>query len=97
MRPARLLVGLVVALVLLASANVRSEENWPMYGRNLLHTFSNSASRINPGNVANLKPLWTFPTTDAISASPTVVDGVLYVGSWDGFFYAINARSGVLI
>ena len=65
----------VYALVLLASANVRAEENWPMYGGNLLHTFSNPASRINPGNVANLKPLWTFSTTDAISASPTVVDG----------------------
>jgi glucose dehydrogenase len=68
-----------------------------MYGRNLLHTFSNDASRINPGNVAKLKPLWTFSTTDAISASPTVVDDVLYVGSWDGFFYALDARSGVLI
>jgi polyvinyl alcohol dehydrogenase (cytochrome) len=97
MRPARLLAGLVVSLVLLVSANVRAEENWPMYGGNLLHTFSNPASRINPGNVTNLKPLWTFSTTDAISASPTVVDGVLYVGSWDGFFYAIDARSGLPI
>src|SRR6266550_1711643 len=64
---------------------------------NLLHTFSNSASRINPSNVGQLEPRWTFSTTDAISASPTVVDGALYVGSWDGFFYAINVRSGKLL
>ncbi|HEY2527193.1 MAG TPA: PQQ-binding-like beta-propeller repeat protein, partial [Xanthobacteraceae bacterium] len=96
MRQARILAGLGVALALI-SGNLRAQENWPMYGRNLLHTFSNTRSPINSGNVANLKPLWTFSTTDAISSSPTVVDGVIYIGSWDGFFYAINARSGLLI
>jgi outer membrane protein assembly factor BamB len=96
MRQARILAGLGVALALI-SGNLRAQENWPMYGGNLLHTFSNTRSPINPGNVANLKPFWTFSTTDAISSSPTVVDGVIYVGSWDGFFYAINARSGLLI
>jgi hypothetical protein len=60
-----------------------------MYGRNLLHTFSNVTSRINPANVANLQLLWTFPTTDAVSASPTVVDDVIYVGSWE---CALKAR-----
>jgi len=97
MRPTRIFAILGFALALLISDNVCALEDWPMYGRNLLHTFSNVTSRINPGNVANLQPLWTFPTTDAVSASPTVVDDVIYVGSWDGFFYAINARSGALI
>jgi hypothetical protein len=86
MHQARLMAGLVAGLALLTSAHLRAQESWPMYGRDLRHTFSNSASRINPSNVANLKPLWTFPTTDAISASPTVVNGVLYIGAWDGFF-----------
>jgi polyvinyl alcohol dehydrogenase (cytochrome) len=91
------IVALGFAFTLLISGSASAQEDWPMYGRNLLHTFSNTKSRITPGNVANLEPLWSFSTADAISASPTVVDGVIYVGSWDGFFYAINARSGALI
>src|SRR5947207_90493 len=96
MFPSRI-VALGFAFTLLISGNASAQEDWPMYGRNLLHTFSNTKSRITPGNVANLKPLWSFSTADAISASPTVVDGVIYVGSWDGFSYAINTRSGALI
>ena len=78
-------------------AETESGENWPMYGRNLGHTFSNPHSRINPSNVNKLKRAWIFPTDDAVSASPTVVDGVIYVGSWDGNFYAIRARTGTLL
>lgn len=73
-----------------------AEEDWPMYGRNLSHTFSNEQSLINPFNVSSLQRVWFFPTGDAVSASPTVVNGVVYVGSWDGFFYALDALSGKL-
>ena len=74
----------------------QNDNNWPMYGRNLAHTFSNDKSLINPGNVASLTEKWFFPTGDAVSASPTVVGGVIYVGAWDGYFYAIDANSGTL-
>ncbi len=67
-----------------------------MYGRNLRHTFSNPHSRINASNVGMLTPAWDFPTGDVVSASPSVVDGVAYVGSWDGNFYALDAGSGTL-
>ena len=72
------------------------DDAWPMYGRNLAHTFSNERSLINPSNVAALTEKWNFVTGDVVSASPTIVDSVLYVGSWDGYFYAIDARSGTL-
>ncbi len=32
-----------------------------------------------------------------IASSPTVVNGVVYVGSWDGYEYALNAADGTLI
>ena len=66
-------------------------DEWPMYGQNLSHTFSNNQSLINRFNVSSLRPAWFFQTGDAVSASPAVVNGVVYVGSWDGFFYALNA------
>jgi outer membrane protein assembly factor BamB len=71
-------------------------DDWPMYGKNLQHTFSNPVSRITPNNVSQLQPAWVFPTGDAVTASPAVVDGVVYTGSWDGYFYAHDARSGQL-
>ena len=71
-------------------------ENWPKYGKDPSHSFSNPLTQINARNVASLTPAWTFPAGDAVTASPAVVDGVVYVGSWDGFFYAIDAGTGQL-
>jgi polyvinyl alcohol dehydrogenase (cytochrome) len=92
------IVAILLALMVSAAAYAHGEregkDDWPMYGRNLEHTFSNPHSRINSGNVADLQKAWTFVTGDAVTASPTVVDGVVYIGSWDGFFYALDARSG---
>jgi polyvinyl alcohol dehydrogenase (cytochrome) len=79
-----------------SAAPLVSADDWPMYGRDPHHSFTNAASAINAGNVASLAPAWSFPTSDAVSASPAVVDGVVYVGAWDGFFYALDAKTGAL-
>jgi polyvinyl alcohol dehydrogenase (cytochrome) len=83
--------------LLLPCVDGLAEENWPMYGGNLRHTFTNDQSPINPGNVSDLVPVWDFVTEDVVTASPTVVDGIVYVGAWDGYFYALEAASGALI
>ena len=95
---------IVFGLLILGIGDLRGEEDptrpirdWPMYGRDLRHSFSNPNSLINPTNVATLKPAWDFPTQDVVSASPAVVKGVVFVGSWDGHFYAIDATEGSLI
>ena len=80
-----------IALGLLLLGNGAHAEDWPMYGHDLWHSSSNWQSAINSSNVWALQKVWTFWTGDAVSASPTVVDGVVYVGSWDGNFYALNA------
>lgn len=38
--------------------------------------------------------VWKFETGAAVRSSPAVVDGVVYVGSDDGFLYAIDGASG---
>jgi outer membrane protein assembly factor BamB len=43
-----------------------------------------------------LRPAWTFATGDAVTATPTVVAATVYVGSWDGWFYAVALRTGKL-
>ena len=97
MRGAVFAAKIALGLLLLAGGRLHAED-WPMYGRDLHHSFSNPDSRINPGNEAKLQSpdalAWTFQTGDAVSASPTVVGNVVYVGSWDGYFYALDAESG---
>ncbi|MFW6448112.1 MAG: PQQ-binding-like beta-propeller repeat protein [Halobacteriota archaeon] len=39
-------------------------------------------------------PGWTRATDDAIWASPVVANGTVYVGSYDGDLYAVNAEDG---
>ena len=67
-------------------------------------TFGDTA--INPGNVAALRPLWTFTAAPAtqngapapkFDASPTVVGGRVYIGSRTGIFYALDATTGGIV
>jgi outer membrane protein assembly factor BamB len=44
----------------------------------------------------NMTVKWTFHTGEAIVSSPTVANGVVYVGSSDNFLYAVDARTGEL-
>src|SRR5437867_418040 len=97
MLPSSRRVVTMLAFASLLGASAAAALDWPMYGRDLKHSFTNADSLINPGNVAFLRPAWDFPTADAVSASPTVVDGRVYVGAWDGFFYALDSASGSLI
>ena len=89
------LIGLFCLAV--NAAERRDGDDWPTYGRNpstYVRTITNSA--ITPNDVTELRPAWIFPTGDVVSASPAVVDDVVYTGSWDGYFYALDARSGQL-
>jgi len=36
------------------------------------------------------EPLWTYQACSAISSGPAVVDGMVYMTSWDGSLYAFG-------
>ncbi|MGH7805031.1 MAG: PQQ-binding-like beta-propeller repeat protein, partial [Candidatus Binatia bacterium] len=91
------------------SAEVSSEwdcPHWGMYGRTLARTFATDspihrtddsaecASTIDKATVPLLFPLWVVKTPRTVTASPAVVDGVVYVGAWDGVMYAFDAETG---
>jgi len=60
--------------------------------------------QINTENVKRIAPAWVFqfgaaglhagPSTYAFEAAPIVVDGVMYVSGWDGWVWAIDAKTG---
>ena len=72
-----------------------SRWDWPTYGQNAQHTFS-ARTTLERSDASRLRPAWEFRTGDAVTATPTVVGGTVYVGSWDGFFYALDLRTGSL-
>jgi eukaryotic-like serine/threonine-protein kinase len=43
---------------------------------------------------ANIKPLWTFKCEDEIRGTPTIENGVVYVGAYDNNLYAVHASNG---
>ena len=48
---------------------------------------------VTPATVGALSEKWDFPTT-AVTASPVLAGGLLYVSSWDGFVYALDPGDG---
>jgi polyvinyl alcohol dehydrogenase (cytochrome) len=79
--------------------------NWTQYLFSTRHTSENpAATAITPANAVSLKLAWKFsPAPAAISglggffASPTVYNGVIYIGARNGYFYAINESTGTVI
>lgn len=71
--------------------------DWPTWGRTVERTFSSDCdTEISPATVGDLRQDWFFATDDAVTATPAVVDGTVYVGDWSGRFYAVDLDSGEL-
>src|SRR5947209_19733274 len=91
------LAALVAVAVPVARAAAPSSAiqpgDWPTYGGSAHHNFSN-VTGLTTTNVHTLAPKWFFKTGDAVTANPVVVGNRVYVGSWDGNFYAIDKSNG---
>src|SRR6266568_3122253 len=68
--------------------------NWPMYkGRASRTGFNPAETTINVGNAQMLTQSWVGIMGDLVDvSSPAVVNGVVYVGSFDGKLYAFDAN-----
>lgn len=76
--------------------------NWPMFHFDQCHTGFNQYERIlTPATVGNLVQDWFYPvsasTDHAITSSPVLVNGVVYIVSPDGPVLALNANTGALV
>jgi polyvinyl alcohol dehydrogenase (cytochrome) len=94
-RAAVVLGVLLAAAPALARATRVGRWDWPTYGHDAQHTF-HGRTTLRPAQVRKLAQAWFFPAGKAVTAVPTVVAGTVYVGSWDGFFYAIDLATGRL-
>ena len=77
--------------------------DWPRFG----HDYSNTRTqdkekKIGLVEAAQLQPAWWFGTAEAggdgdITGTPVIANGCVYVGSNDGWVFAINADTGKLV
>jgi outer membrane protein assembly factor BamB len=79
-----------------------SSAHWPAFRHDALRTAAQlEASPLSdPEKVKKLKCMWRFPKHGApdlpegFRASPVVYKGRVFIGNGNGYFYALNARTG---
>ena len=76
-----------------------SGENWFLKGGNFRGEHFSPLTQIDDDNVADLRLAWAtdLPIPDGISATPIVVDGVVYLSGAFSMVYAIDAEDGRVI
>jgi len=52
---------------------------------------------LSPTTVGGIDEQWSFRTGNVVVSSPVVANGVVYFGSGDHHFYAVNATTGALL
>jgi alcohol dehydrogenase (cytochrome c) len=83
-----------------AAIDGASYNNWPHYGGSQMAWRYSALDQIDTTNVKDLKPAWIFQTgeySDALQATPIVVDGVMYISTNNSQVFALNAVTGDLI
>src|SRR5450755_112251 len=80
-----------------------SSVNVPVFGFDTQRThFNPSEHLLSPSTITSLKPHWTANIGTGIAetffpSSPAVVNGVVYVGSWDHKLYALDTSTGKIL
>jgi outer membrane protein assembly factor BamB len=98
---------LLTVIPAIGSSGAATFVNWPAYLHGAAHpSTSAGATAITPANAASLTHAWTWKPAAAtmtgqpaatLAASPTVVDGVIYIGANTGVFYAIDESTGTAV
>jgi polyvinyl alcohol dehydrogenase (cytochrome) len=90
--------AMVAAGATAALAQTGPPGQWSMAGQNINDTHYQAAEHeISPANVGRLAPRWTLTAAGAISATPTVDNGTVYVPDYGGKLWAVSAGGGKVL
>ena len=102
-----IIAALTTAFVAAIATSAAQNSDWPSYLRDSQHSSYNKlATAITPANASTLVEDWSFidpgPTIEGqpdagFYASPTVFNGVVYIGSNTGVFYALSEATGAML
>jgi outer membrane protein assembly factor BamB len=100
---ALVLIGLTVVVAINEAGKMQhaappaaAPEDWPTYLHDPQHTAMSGEKFLSTSNVAQLTKSWSFKTGDVVAPSPAVAGNTVYVGSWDGYEYALDAKTGAM-
>ncbi len=73
--------------------------NWAYNGNDVYNSRFQNIDQINPTNVSQLKPAWTFHTgvsdpNMSMEMTPLVVDGMMFITTGDDDVFALNPTTG---
>lgn len=69
--------------------------DWPMHGHDLGSQRNNAAeTEIGPEQAPDMEVAWQANDLLAVTGTPAVVEGVLYIGDWTGNVRALDAKTG---
>ena len=102
-----IIVALTTALAATIATSAAQTSDWAGYLFDNQHSSHNAlATTITPANASTLVEDWSFidpgPTIEGqpgagLYSSPTVVNGVVYIGSNTGMFYALDEATGAVL
>jgi len=90
------LVVAAVGVIEYGAAAAPASQDWPMFLHDIQRSSASTETILSPANASQLKQRWKYLTGGAVAASPSVVGGIVYVGSWDGYEYALDALTGAV-
>ena len=74
------------------------DHDWPMYQHDAQRTgVSPNETVLGRATVSGLKKHWSVATGSTVESSASVVGNTVYIGSWDGNEYALDATTGGLV
>src|SRR5579862_2091863 len=79
-----------------------AQNDWPYNGADVYNSRFRDIDQINPSNVSQLKPAWTFHTgvsdpNMTMEMTPLVINGVMYITTGDDDVFALNPTTGAKI
>jgi len=92
-----LLSVLGVSFIVSATSVLAATDEWSTSLHDISRTGSSTDTSFSVSQAAQLKKLWSFQTGGPIASQPAIVNGVAYVGSWDGYEYAFNLTTGAQV
>jgi outer membrane protein assembly factor BamB len=99
-------LGIVVTIVTAAlavwaatptRAVTTASQDWPMFLHDWSRTNATTDATLSTANAPSLAIKWKFKTGGPIATSVSIVGTRAYVGSWDGYEYAIDTTTGALV
>jgi len=69
----------------------------PVVASGVVYVGGGPDSQLHAIDASTGQQIWSYKAKFAVPTTPAVVNGVIYLGTQDGFLYAVNAHTGVTL